>query len=339
MANYPDHSKIVVWPDVSNYQPFVSGALLKAQGYGALSFKISEGLYYIDQTAKAHRDEAVANGLIPMAYHFISDEDGRAQADRAATLIHGLHGSYENIAFMLDVERCTHTPIYQNVVDFAARWHELNTGIPLGLYSGAWFWTDAWGNPHSPADWDIASDYNYGGPGARPVDPWWILEVPLGGVTPGYVGRDWGGIPFHARQFTDAGNAGGAAPVDMNVFWGDLNAFKDQVLAKTPGPKPQPNCPPQKPNRFAHEPVIKQGADDRVLPVGVHPVKDLQNAINVLSGRGLAVDGVFGSGTDKAVRDYQTMCMDGVHHHERVDGIVGPSTWGSLDANLQLRGK
>ena len=52
-------------------------------------------------------------------------------------------------------------------------------------------------------------------------------------------------------------------------------------------------------------------------------VKDLQKILNS-KGYNLEVDGVFGSKTEAAVRDYQTK------NNLQVDGIVGTNTWGSL---------
>lgn len=40
----------------------------------------------------------------------------------------------------------------------------------------------------------------------------------------------------------------------------------------------------------------------------------------------MAIDGDFGSGTDQAVRDYQSS------HALTVDGIVGSGTWGALQS-------
>ena len=52
-------------------------------------------------------------------------------------------------------------------------------------------------------------------------------------------------------------------------------------------------------------------------------VKELQTALNK-NGYNLSVDGIFGSKTQAAVKDYQTK------NKLQVDGIVGKNTWGSL---------
>ncbi|MFD7447011.1 glycoside hydrolase domain-containing protein [Streptomyces sp. NPDC059909] len=55
-------------------------------------------------------------------------------------------------------------------------------------------------------------------------------------------------------------------------------------------------------------------------------VTRLQRALTAALGRTVAIDGDFGSGTDQAVRDYQSSRGLGV------DGIVGPATWGALQS-------
>ena len=89
-------------------------------------------------------------------------------------------------------------------------------------------------------------------------------------------------------------------------------------------------------NRFANEPTIRLGANDRNYPVGVHPIKDLQNALNSAFGAGLVVDGAFGSATESAVRRFQAAALGG---ELTADGIVGPFTWAKLDLILDWQGK
>jgi peptidoglycan hydrolase-like protein with peptidoglycan-binding domain len=64
-------------------------------------------------------------------------------------------------------------------------------------------------------------------------------------------------------------------------------------------------------------PTIKEGSKGEA-------VKGLQNALNTKSSVVLSVDGVFGSRTESAVRQFQS--DNGLD----VDGIVGPGTWGAL---------
>jgi hypothetical protein len=64
-------------------------------------------------------------------------------------------------------------------------------------------------------------------------------------------------------------------------------------------------------------PVIKRGANGEAVAV-------LQRLLNA-TGAGLKVDGNFGSMTDEAVRNFQT--VHGLHP----DGVVGPYTWEQLE--------
>ncbi|MFJ8886788.1 glycoside hydrolase domain-containing protein [Streptomyces sp. NPDC102402] len=55
-------------------------------------------------------------------------------------------------------------------------------------------------------------------------------------------------------------------------------------------------------------------------------VTRLQRALTAALGRTVSIDGVFGSGTAQAARDYQSSRGLGA------DGIVGPATWGALQS-------
>src|SRR3954452_19264713 len=63
-------------------------------------------------------------------------------------------------------------------------------------------------------------------------------------------------------------------------------------------------------------PQIRQGDKE-------HPVMTLQHLLRA-RGHAVAVDGIFGPLTDKAVRDFQKQ------KNLSVDGIVGPKTWTAL---------
>lgn len=64
-------------------------------------------------------------------------------------------------------------------------------------------------------------------------------------------------------------------------------------------------------------PILKKGAN-------CEEVKTLQVLLNGFNKAGLAVDGLFGQATDKAVRNYQrSRGLD-------VDGICGPATWNRI---------
>jgi peptidoglycan hydrolase-like protein with peptidoglycan-binding domain len=68
-------------------------------------------------------------------------------------------------------------------------------------------------------------------------------------------------------------------------------------------------------------PEISQGTKE-------HPVMTLQHLLRA-RGHAVAVDGIFGPLTDKAVRDFQK------EKKLSVDGIVGPKTWGALISTVR----
>jgi peptidoglycan hydrolase-like protein with peptidoglycan-binding domain len=70
------------------------------------------------------------------------------------------------------------------------------------------------------------------------------------------------------------------------------------------------------PTTISPWPLLEEGARN-------HPVKTLQHLLRA-RGQNVAVDGLFGSKTDAAVRAYQRKA--GL----AVDGVVGPNTWSAL---------
>jgi peptidoglycan hydrolase-like protein with peptidoglycan-binding domain len=66
-------------------------------------------------------------------------------------------------------------------------------------------------------------------------------------------------------------------------------------------------------------PTIRRGASGP-------DVRRLQRSLTAALGRTVAIDSAFGSGTEQAVRDYQSARGLGS------DGIVGPATWAALQA-------
>ena len=66
------------------------------------------------------------------------------------------------------------------------------------------------------------------------------------------------------------------------------------------------------------EPTLKKGSKGQA-------VKDLQEALKTLGFAVGAIDGVFGAGTERAVKEFQASV--GID----ADGIVGPVTWLNID--------
>lgn len=90
----------------------------------------------------------------------------------------------------------------------------------------------------------------------------------------------------------------------------DMPEFRSQVAAILKGTAPAPIIIP--PIDEEKRPTLRRGARGDL-------VRQLQNDL------GIGVDGIFGAGTEAALREFQ-------RRHDMVpDGIVGPKTWAALD--------
>lgn len=94
-------------------------------------------------------------------------------------------------------------------------------------------------------------------------------------------------------------------------YWGLGKGIKFDFIPGEGTPEPTPE--PEKP---VIPPTLRRGAKGDL-------VKELQTLLNK-AGSKLVVDGIFGSGTQSAVKAFQR--RNGLV----VDGIVGPKTWGKL---------
>ncbi|MEM6403770.1 MAG: peptidoglycan-binding protein [Cyanobacteria bacterium P01_D01_bin.116] len=72
-------------------------------------------------------------------------------------------------------------------------------------------------------------------------------------------------------------------------------------------------------------PTLKNGSQGE-------DVKKVQQILNVAINANLTVDGVFGSNTEKAVKQFQT------NNNLSSDGVVGPQTWAALNEFLGVGG-
>jgi peptidoglycan hydrolase-like protein with peptidoglycan-binding domain len=82
---------------------------------------------------------------------------------------------------------------------------------------------------------------------------------------------------------------------------------------------------------MADHPTIKQGSKGAA-------VKKAQKALNDRGYNPGAQDGLFGSQTKKAVRQYQSDRSHDKIDPLAVDGIIGPKTWARLDPPTIKRG-
>lgn len=313
-----------IWADVGGGSAW-NVPVIAQNGATALAFKISEGAGYIDPAGKYHHDAAINSGLFPIPYVFpLPAAEGMSiqdQAKRDADLIHGYHGSFNNIGVMLDCER---EPGFSNwgpwllspqdAALYVAVMKDL-TGLKVGGYTGyAYQYSGA-----EKFDWRVVPNYSYSGAMTDLHD---ILYNINGGVT-------WMPNGGAYRQFTDAVDIAGR-DTDFNIAPVNPALFLATV-GKTPLPPPPP--PPPLPNRYFREPTIEFGVNDNSFPVNVHPVKDWQGGLNSATNSGLIVDGVFGGLTGLKTQAFQRF------FGLQVDGIVGPKTWYMLAIVLDKEGK
>ena len=126
------------YPDISSGQ----GAM-DLSGLHAVCIKITEGTGYLNPDYTAQVAKANAAGAFHFAYHFLTDDDPKAQAQ----FCFGHLGP--DVGLMVDVETETITgskPSLQQNVAFVKNFRALG-GIVYLNYLPHWYWHDVWGGP------------------------------------------------------------------------------------------------------------------------------------------------------------------------------------------------
>lgn len=327
---FPDLSKVLIGPDVSNVNgKALDPAELKRQRMGFGIYKIGQGLIEdnkaflpsgLDRLAKANDDALIAAGLPRCRYFFLQDDDGAEQADRALKLSQIL-GAPERVGHAVDVEvqdsRGRH-PSLQTIKDFEARWRVIAPRLRLGLYSGRWFWRGYIGDPPLPPfDW-LWDGGTYVADENSTADPWQVLQSggrDKEGVTPGYWNRFGGRERYDLRQYKSTCEIGGIHPCDVSVFPGAREAL-ESLWGITAGASPTPSSTPPAQHPYPPYP----GRPLRLGDPRNSAVMSWQARMRERGWR-IAVDGVFGPETERVCRQFQ------IEKRLVVDGIVGPMTW------------
>ena len=240
-----DDSPGVVWGvDLSSHQGNISHAQIRREGYSYAICKATEGTYFTDTYYAKNARDAQAAGLIPGAYHFLTNENVWQQIDRFLATV----GRVEGKLIALDVEDPNWPAQYGNgspsktdIWNAVHYLHEKTNGHPILIYSGYWFWGDRLGNP------DISSlvrDKNcrlwvsryvsgqgYGSTLYQSVPAAW------------WEGRDRGGFGNHKPtilQFTESALVAGQY-IDANAFRGTVAELRKLTVGQTPViPPPAP---------------------------------------------------------------------------------------------------
>ncbi len=150
------------YPDIS-----ASQGAMDLSGVDAVCIKRSEGTYYLNPEYAAQVAQAKAAGAFHFAYHFLTDEDPKAQAQFC----------YDNagpdVGIMVDVETQNQTgskPTLTQNVEFVQDLRALGGTVHLN-YLPRWYWDSVWGQPSLTPLKDlglalVSSDYTSYGSGA-----------------------------------------------------------------------------------------------------------------------------------------------------------------------------
>jgi peptidoglycan hydrolase-like protein with peptidoglycan-binding domain len=138
--------------------------------------------------------------------------------------------------------------------------------------------------------------------------------------------------PWTLWQFSESYEVPGVGTADCSRFDGAIDQLAGlgyqpepaKAPAPKPAPKPAPTASPGLPagwqEKLAEQlPVLKLGDKDHGEPT----IADLQGLLDSL-GITCKADGIFGSATETAVKEYQGK------HGLKADGVVDPLTWSAL---------
>jgi hypothetical protein len=265
----------IYFPDVASFQAGVSFS-----GCAAALIKATEGTGYVNPDFAPGCERAAKAGAFTVAYHFLLQGNGAAQAAHA----HSVAGS---MPLMLDVEKeNASNPNVSDIVDFVNAYRALGGTVYL-VYLPQWYWS------------------SIGSPKLAPLDSLGLLLVSSNYTSYSNNGPGWksyGGLSPTVWQYTSSAMLNGVR-VDMNAFKGTLADFRS--LATTgalggvnptvrQGDKGQAVKTAQE--RLNVHQVSPHIAEDGAFGPGTYvAVKGFQGAHK------LVVDGVVGTGTWKAL--------------------------------------
>jgi len=219
--------------DISRYEPKVDWNLIRAQGFGFVIIKATEGTSYQDPVFPTHWANAKSAGLIRGAYHYLrAGDDANAQAQLFLRTVKLENG---DLPAFLDLEETfNNNQPNANFISRAETWLKIveqATGRKPLIYSRASFLTErvsingrapAWAKNYSV--WIANYLFNYV-EGSQPVE------------APGWQ-------PWVFWQYTNKGDAQGIyndlgqkpSEIDLDWFRGSLQDLYQFVGAQQPTP-------------------------------------------------------------------------------------------------------
>lgn len=215
--------------DIASYQ---SGIDLSVVPADFVIIKATQGVGYVNPDCDRAYQQAVATGKLVGVYHYASGDGAEAEADFFVDNVQGYVG---NAILVLDWEAAENSAF--GSIDYAKAFLDhvfALTGVKPLIYMSA--------SVVAGCDWSAvaAGDYGlwvagyYNGYNAMPYNP----DAPMQNIA------YWGGAAMY--QYTSSGqlpNYGGS--LDLDVFYGDANAWLAYAGANTTPVAPTPTEPPK----------------------------------------------------------------------------------------------
>jgi hypothetical protein len=221
---------VLFGPDCSQYQGKPDWHAVRAAGCVIGGYKVSEGRTFEDPSHEWNRAQTKANGLVPLAYHYLFYSDAYAadpslwaaqaewfvrQADPAA--IH-----------VLDVEASATAGHHLGVREFVARYRQLLPGHGLGVYANRALWENRSRMPYTPAGlfdfvWHAGVGNGYYTTATGTIQQQWSAQS---GLVNSFAAQGYPVVKLW--QITDHAKVSGVGGsfCDGNAFMGTLTELK-----------------------------------------------------------------------------------------------------------------
>jgi GH25 family lysozyme M1 (1,4-beta-N-acetylmuramidase) len=206
--------------DVSNFQPTVDFAQVKAAGFDAAWIKASEGTTYTDPSLVAHSQDAARAGVLAGYYHFCRPDLGTSPEDEADHFYKVVGDVPPGTLLAPDIEVGS-GDLSEWALRFCARAKANFTMPRLRIYTGGWFSRDKLTDKALSAE--LLWDSSYTGMWPQTFAPWPFIDM-------------W--------QYTDHAWVPGVGSVDASLYLGSLEALR---ATGKPGPVPAPVPAPTPP--------------------------------------------------------------------------------------------
>lgn len=285
--------------DISKYQKDISNF----NGVDFVIVKATEGVGYVDKSCDTLYQKAKAQGKLLGIYHFARPDLGNSAEQEADYFIDNVKGYLNEAILVLDWEA--------KALNYPVSWAKAfldrvyaRTGIKPMIYMSE--------SPVNDRDWSSVANADYGlwvakYSNNRPNCKWWKF--------------------YAIWQYGDNGNINGYAPVDVDEFYGDRQAWLKYANASS---EPQPVQPAtvKKSNEEIAQEVINGSwgnGDDRKrrLEESGYNYREIQDIVNNKLGTNNEVVYIVKAGDtlSKIASKYGTTYQ----HLAQVNGISNPN--------------